>query len=289
MINRKLPKAALVSSTNMDWKLEIQSLSSKLPPEIEDLIFEWAARLNPRHAPALSVLSKRIQACVELVMYESLYIGRPGEISSGPENAKQDELYPTSCSRSIEFFTTHVRNVFLPFVASSRIIESILPNCLGIRRVVIFRDDEGCGKWIPSTSTLSWLYIDKCSLREMVENGTELLNLTFLGIHHIPFGVLLPSFESFPALETVELDIEHAASDDHYLPMYQHMEHDIERVLSTVAQLRLFRLNLDLDSLEDTKWYMAGLAIPTNVKVKYRNADTLKYRKRWRSTNDDSY
>ncbi|KAG6824678.1 hypothetical protein H0H92_006133 [Tricholoma furcatifolium] len=255
-------------------------LNSKLPPGIEDLIFEWAARLNPRHAPTLSVLSKRIQARVERVIYESLYIGP--HISVGEfDNAKQDRLYPTSCSRPVKFFATHVRNVYFPFAASSRVVESILPKCLGIRRLVLFRYDAGFGELIPSASTLSWLYVDKCSLREMVENGTVLPNLTFLGIHHLPPKVPLPSFESFPALETVELDIEHSASVDDFLPKYQEMDHDIKRVLSTVARLRLFRLTLTLDlvSLEDARCYMAVLEIPPNVKVKYRNSDLSNYRK----------
>ncbi|KAG6807797.1 hypothetical protein H0H92_006385 [Tricholoma furcatifolium] len=268
--------------------LSSESGGFRFPPEIEDLIFKMAAKLNPRHAPTLSIISKRIQKCVEHVIYESIYVS-PDCFPAHPENARPKRLSPTLSSRPAEFFETHVCNLYMYFSSDVPIDfgKAILSKCTSLKRLVLFQNSSsiiGSGRLLESTYTLSWLYTDKSVLLEMVESEIELPNLSFLGLHHTDLFKDIPSLDCFPALKKVELDF----YENPALPEYVTWKQDIETVLSTTAQLQLLRLcaKVKYGCIEDVKEYIdeRETPLPPGVEIVYytiRGAGYVNHYRRW--------
>ncbi|KAG6909678.1 hypothetical protein DXG01_016085 [Tephrocybe rancida] len=72
--------------------------------EIEDEIFEWAARLFPVCAPTLACISKRMQARVEYIIYETVFFIDAFHDARGDQVLRPDVFLGTLDARPAEFF-----------------------------------------------------------------------------------------------------------------------------------------------------------------------------------------
>ncbi|KAG6856706.1 hypothetical protein H0H87_001495 [Tephrocybe sp. NHM501043] len=172
-----------------------------IPVEILDIIFEHAAHLNPRRAPSLSVISKRIQICVEKIMYKTLIIDYDNW--GYPEMALYHKIMPTFRNRSTDFFTTHVKNLCL-IVEDTDLSspEFILAKCTGLRHLGLACPySTGEGTWLlPSAPTLKSLTTDRRIFQKVADSGVTFAKLTYFwlsSLHYLP----LASLEWVPALE----------------------------------------------------------------------------------------
>ncbi|KAG6909808.1 hypothetical protein DXG01_015301 [Tephrocybe rancida] len=241
-------------------------INFEFPPEIEDTIFEWAARMNPRHAPILSITSKRIQACVERVIYESLLVS-PCD-SEHPEFAKDDKIYSTLSSRPAEFFAVRVKNLFIAHDVPPDIKAITLSKCTAVQHLVLYQEhmEKGSGKMVTSASTLSSLYTSKPILFEMVECGIKLPNLLFLGVSP-QVGPHIPPLDGMPMLRTVQMNLGKRPGNKPE-PWYK----DVKTVFSTTAQLKALWLDVHSVSLDNLVRHLEIQKIDTS-RIVIRDLD----------------
>ncbi|KAG6822609.1 hypothetical protein H0H92_013192, partial [Tricholoma furcatifolium] len=223
---------------------------SRLPPEIENLIFVWSARTSPGFAPTLSLVCKRVQTCVEAVIYESLYIvpaGGPEDIPNAfqPEQARDSRIFPTLLSRPAEFFAANVHNLCILPEVSCSLREVALSKCTSIRHLAVFQyrkcdkilDQSGVLAGISFTTIVS-LSTTQNILEEMMELKIELPNVRFLAIRCSPYDErILPPSHWLPEVKTVQLYLRR--------PRGTKWERDITQILATTAQLQELWLVLD--------------------------------------------
>ncbi|KAG5636032.1 hypothetical protein H0H81_009332 [Sphagnurus paluster] len=172
-------------------------------PEIEDEIFEHAAFMYPTYAPALSVVSRRVQTRVEYIIYETIEL-RSMVLSFLEGMSFIERFEPTLNARPAEFFAKRVRNLFIEQSVPPRFIPLILSKCTGIQNLSLSQamwqhriDHTETPKLIlPLASTLRSLEIDRLTLSQLAALGTvfpcfHLLSiLAWPGPTHVPIANL---------------------------------------------------------------------------------------------------
>ncbi|KAH0580982.1 hypothetical protein H2248_012133 [Termitomyces sp. 'cryptogamus'] len=216
-----------------------------LPPEIEDQIFECAARVHPKHAPALSVISKRIQICVEKVIYERIHFfpspfylpwPRPAEV------ATMESFRPTLHQRPAQFFATHVRSVLFQSNVLYTSAKHVLEKCTGLENLLFLMTPrhpdvpDASPLIFPSAHTLQSLFATRVVLKDMASSGIVFPKLRYLYIDVWPYETRVPTLEWLPALHTVDLYLYNEPGFD------DSWENDAKTVLSTTQNLQVLGL-----------------------------------------------
>ncbi|KAG6883248.1 hypothetical protein C0993_007229 [Termitomyces sp. T159_Od127] len=153
-----------------------------LPPEIQDEIFDYAARIDPKYAPTLSVISKRVQSRVEKVIYEKLHFFPVRWYLPWPRSAEVAtiELFkPTLAHRPAEFFATHVRSVIFQYNVQYCSGRLVLEKCTGLEHLAFLRRrpfdvPDASPLILPSAYTLQSLITNRDILNYMANSGIVL-------------------------------------------------------------------------------------------------------------------
>ncbi|KAG6809223.1 hypothetical protein H0H92_001101 [Tricholoma furcatifolium] len=243
------------------------------PPEIEKLCFELAARASPAFAPTLSVVCQRVQAWVECIIYETLYvIPTVYRYRYDPAQVWEKHILPTFQSRPAEFFAANVRNLCIFPDVSITFRRVALSKCTSVRHLGLYEDKTlfnvhgiGSGSAFATSVTLSSLFTTKKALSEMISLGIELPNLSFLGLHGDK-EQFMPSLDWLPELKTVELEFDRPSIDIVW-------ENNAVEVLANTPQLQELWINIKPDSIGDVEESIDEDLIPSHVTVYIRNAD----------------
>ncbi|GLB39016.1 hypothetical protein LshimejAT787_0601780 [Lyophyllum shimeji] len=227
-------------------KMKKPTFSFKFPPEIEDEIFERAARAFPGFAPKLSVVSKRVQTRVEPIIYETLvfYTSRP---VPGLVDAERFAL-PLR-ARPAEFFTAHVRNVCIPADVPDEITTWIFAKCTQIRNLALWRGSKPdvAAHLLPLCATLRTLFVNRFVVSGMAKSGVIFPKMKYLAVAWFSPEVPIPDLEWLPSLTTIELDInKEPIVNDQWIK-------DVSTVISTASQLRSLFLNVHEECLRNVK------------------------------------
>ncbi|KAG6815481.1 hypothetical protein H0H87_001408 [Tephrocybe sp. NHM501043] len=233
--------------------------SPSIPVEILDTIFEHAAHLNPRGAPSLSIVSKRIQICVEKIMYRNLIIDY--ENYGYPGITLYQKIMPTFRKRPAYFFATYVKSLCLMVEQSDYTCpEFILAKCTGLRHLGLWCPPNfGTATWIlPLAPTLESLLTDRRIFREVADSGVTFPKLTYFWLstqHYLP----LPLLHWAPALEAVCLDM--------YAAKY--WMDDIETIMSSAPNIVSIVMEVVDDMIPSMhEWMEARLPSHVNYEAK---------------------
>ncbi|KAG6807127.1 hypothetical protein H0H92_008684, partial [Tricholoma furcatifolium] len=179
----------------------------RVPPEIEDEIFELAARMFPKDAPKFSIVSKRIQDRVERVVYESLFLVVDIEYPRFPDTACIERILPTIRERPAEYFAERVKNIFFPYDIPLSAVHLILTKCTRIRHLIYWLSPTTDAlPWFPPlTKTLQSLMTDTLLLMELYKAGFIFPSVKFMFITDsettTSYFIDISTFEWLPELE----------------------------------------------------------------------------------------
>ncbi|KAG6825728.1 hypothetical protein H0H92_002701 [Tricholoma furcatifolium] len=235
-------------------------MPSELPPEIEDAIFELAARMSPRDAPKLSIVSKRIQDRVERVIYESLFfVQEINRDNKGEDTACFERILPTFHARPTEFFAKCVKNVFFPYTTPLNTGKIILSKCTRIQHLMywISSDCVESRLCMPSlTHSLKSLIGNTYLFAELFEAGLVFPNLNFLFFidRRISHLYRITTFAWLPQLEII---ITH-------IPI--NLE-DLEILVYTTPKLKTLFLDAWRDMEEEVEEWGRELSRSIDVRV----------------------
>lgn len=217
-------------------------------PEIEDTIFEHAARGFPAFAPTLSCISRRVNARVERIIYRTLVLrskSRSQAIYPIPGMAWTERIGATLDARPAGFFATHVQNVFMDATVPDEVAELVLKKCTGIKHLALWRRDKCWAKFItPLFTTLRTLFTHRPIFESVADTGVVFPYLNHIAALSHSEDPHLPSLEWAPALTVVRFDIKRmrVADDPQWIE-------DTKSVLTCVSGLQ--KLVLDVNSLDE--------------------------------------
>ncbi|KAF8079344.1 hypothetical protein FPV67DRAFT_1468564 [Lyophyllum atratum] len=264
--------------------MQTMSYSFYFMPEIEDAIFECAARTFPRYAPTLSVVSKRIQMRVEYVIYESLRFicyDDGGDLSRTPDLVYIHRFEPTLRARSAEFFTTRVRNVCITLNVPTQIAALILAKCAGVQSLAHLLHPnlgfDAAKMIIPLSFTITSLHTSRLVVSELADCGVVFPNIWFLGLHIYPRDIPVPALEWLPALTTVQLDVWKELAD--------RWLRDVTTVICSTLQLQSLLLDVNEYYVDEVMCEVEGMRDPRILVrgSKYYHDVFEEWRKTWRA------
>ncbi|KAF8079343.1 hypothetical protein FPV67DRAFT_1468561 [Lyophyllum atratum] len=266
--------------------MQTMSYSFYFMPEIEDAIFECAARTFPRYAPTLSVVSKRIQIRVEYVIYESLRFicdDDSGDLSRTPDLVYIHRFEPTLRARSAEFFTKRVRNVCITLNVPTQIAALILAKCAGVQSLAHLLHPnlgvDAAKMVIPLSFTITSLLTSRLVVSEMADCGVVFPNIWFLGIRIRPTEIPVPALEWLPALTTVQLDVwKEPAVSDQWL-------RDVITVICSTLQLQSLLLDVNENCVDLVMCEVEGMRDPRILvrDLKHSHNAIKEWRNTWRA------
>ncbi|KAG6827666.1 hypothetical protein H0H92_010862, partial [Tricholoma furcatifolium] len=222
-------------------------------PEIDEQIFEWAARMFPDEAHKLVLISRRIQKLVEPVLYENLTF-LDATYSFAPKQILLDDFLYTLETRPSQFFAKNVHNVFFHNPPSSHLFQSLLSKCTGLRHAHIidsFSDKIRLAIGTPlllSASTLTSIYTSRQTLCTMFESQVIFPNLEYVGLE-CDYYPPLPTCTYAPSLSKLEMEL--WLPPDPLDPLQLCLK-DIETAISTAPLLTSIFLIIE-DHLEFKK------------------------------------
>lgn len=229
----------------------VENVSSiNLIPELEDEIFEHAAYMYPSFAPTLSIISRRVQARIELVIYKTLVLRRrtaSNRLHRVLDMAWTSRIEATLLARPAEFFAKNVRNVTIDSTVSDRIKNLVFQKCTRIENLGLW-----CGRdfnfVVPLSHTIRTLFTTRLVANDLAASGVVFPRLTYLALQYLPRGTRIANLNCFPALTTVQLDI------GRYI--YVHNEpwlEDVKTVISSVSDLESLVLNVAIPYMDDAR------------------------------------
>ncbi|KAG5652865.1 hypothetical protein H0H81_003295 [Sphagnurus paluster] len=228
-------------------------------PEIEDEIFEWAARLQhpSRYAPTLSVVSKRIQKRVEPIIYETIKLSGSGE--SFYNTSWYEQFQYTLRARPAEFFARNVINMSITDRVPAEVTSEILSKCTGIRNLFVWLPlaPPRCDTFkllLPFSSTLFSLTVSKDLLCYLAGSGYTFPLVTHLSITCYK-DTRCPTLEWLPSLSSVELGL---GNEPYYTEIWIQ---DVRTALSTAPLLKALQLRV-----VDDGYTLEHFAAPTLMR-----------------------
>ncbi|KAG5636380.1 hypothetical protein H0H81_008272 [Sphagnurus paluster] len=173
-------------------------------PELEDLIFEWCARLRCRETPALALVSKRIQRRVEPIIYHTIKLS---ERHRSYHSASFYERFLFCLrARPKSFFAAHVVNLEVMSTVPRAIVSEILDACTGVRNLALWQHSEPRSQLAvlmrPLSQNLKSLCIHSTLLPGIIDAG-----LTFPDVEHLSIVVCspVPPLGWLPNVTSVEM------------------------------------------------------------------------------------
>ncbi|KAJ7054198.1 hypothetical protein C8F01DRAFT_1374651 [Mycena amicta] len=160
---------------------DLVDIGSRLPYDLERLIFEQAAISDPACASSLLQTARRVQAWIEPLAYTTLVLGYQ---SPGLEPRLAAALH----TKPPEFFERHVRNVFIGKTLSDADTELVVSRCTGASSIV-FEVKSKPGTVFPNIYglPLQRLTLSFILVRLAVLPNTPIFpNLTHLNLYHSP-------------------------------------------------------------------------------------------------------
>ncbi|KAJ7131408.1 hypothetical protein C8R44DRAFT_774792 [Mycena epipterygia] len=158
------------------------------PPELERLIFEFAAEFDPKSIPNLLLVSQRVNEWIERVKYSTVTSsGSGGSCRLGAlKRAVQSGLKPAS------FFQDTVRHLFVEHnVLDEDDLREILSTCSGVRSLLVMPFDSSRPALLPSLAAIKPRRL--CVVLETIFGTAELIDLShpmFTSVTHLDlFGI----------------------------------------------------------------------------------------------------
>ncbi|KAJ7060805.1 hypothetical protein C8F01DRAFT_175231 [Mycena amicta] len=126
--------------------------SPHLPPELELIIFEMAARWEPTSIPTLVLVAKRIREWIEPLLYRTLvFTSSDCATVKGMPGCDLDIFAQIVASKSEAFLRGAVKNVMAPSLTGNN-IRAILKACPGLENIYIIWGNTLRGALLPAPS-----------------------------------------------------------------------------------------------------------------------------------------
>ncbi|KAF9003910.1 hypothetical protein BDQ17DRAFT_1408880 [Cyathus striatus] len=180
------------------------------PPEIEDEIFQWAAYCYP-YLPTdahLAVVSKRVQSCIEPVLYETL-------IFPGIKFPIEKKFANTLQSKSPSFFHRNVKNLHISRSLTQKFLSDVLSVCTGVHNLAIYVSVADSTTWKHiSTMPLRSLECHHDILDTLLEKRHIFPKLTYLSLQSSldERPISSNAFKCLPALNQIAIRVENCNS-----------------------------------------------------------------------------
>ncbi|KAG6914655.1 hypothetical protein DXG01_016098 [Tephrocybe rancida] len=237
----------------------MQEFSFKFAPEIEDQIFEHATYTHPQYAHNLSVVSRRVQKCVEPIIYETLVFITYEERFQLRGMVYAERFLNTLSSRSPAFFAAYVHNVCITNTVGGEFVTLLLGKCTNIRNLAVWKryatldsDIHIVNLITPPSPTLLSFSTGRNTLKKLAEAGYVFPSLTNLSVGVRPVDVSLVDLDWLPALKAVRLRFsQQPFVDDQWWQ-------DVLTVLSTAPQLQVLYVDVDASCLEEVEAKIHG-------------------------------
>lgn len=241
-----------------------------LPLEIEDLIFEYAALMHPRDASSLAVVSKRVQACVEKVIYEKLqffpmhsHLDLPFLRSGDITNIRLFKY--TVLRRPAEFFATHVRSIFFHDLVKYRWSMRVLKKCTGLEHLVFIMiagfASSASSLVLASANTLQSLMTTQTILQDMADSGIVCPRLRYLWAD-ASYDMRMQPLHWLPALHTVVLVLCRSPWD------YDSWKDDVETIITSTQNLQVLSLWVGADEINYVDQWSKTIVSPIKIKAR---------------------
>ncbi|KAH9985247.1 hypothetical protein BJV77DRAFT_1033317 [Russula vinacea] len=113
----------------------------RLPPEIEVQIFEDCARNNRETCLELILVARRVRVWIEPILYEIVILdnyGRRSQASSLTYKPSFELFMANIDSKPPEFYSKHVKNLWISTADDPSAFERILSVCSGVENLLLF-------------------------------------------------------------------------------------------------------------------------------------------------------
>ncbi|GLB37050.1 hypothetical protein LshimejAT787_0401010 [Lyophyllum shimeji] len=192
-------------------------------PEIEDEIFEWAARMAIRSAPSLTVVSRRVQKRIEAIIYDTIRLSAFHTTTNNTGTSYYERFMSTLRARPAEFFAQHVHNLCITAAVPRFAATEILAKCTGVRNLALWQYPEPPHYFpfdlvVPFSATLTSLSMFKLDLCMLA----DIKNVSFPRVTQLTVALdrraKLPTLAWLPSLTSVEIDFgDQPEEDDEWL------------------------------------------------------------------------